>query len=299
MSDIAHLGPVEMLHARGSSESLRFFIEMLGMEIEAPGRTSRVYLRGWGDYQPWSLKLTEATTPGTRHPRPARLEPAGAGAPGRARSAKAAWASGGPRATAARGAELPLPRSRRAPVRALLRDPSATCRPRAPAPFRSNVPQRYTGRGAAVKRLDHINLLAADVAREPRVLRRRLGYRLYERIELDDGSETGAWMSADDRRARAHLHQGRARSARAVAPRSAVGRHARGMPACSRHLARRRNRDRGSAFEARDRPGFLPLRHRARRQPHRGHDRRALRLRPRRAVVVWTEAERARGQAWG
>ena len=30
-------------------------------------------------------------------------------------------------------------------------------------PALKNVPQRYTGRGAAVKRLDHVNLLAADV----------------------------------------------------------------------------------------------------------------------------------------
>ena len=58
-----------------------------------------------------------------------------------------------------------------------------------------NQPQRYVGRGAAVKRLDHVNLLAADVRASRVFAQEQLGYRLYERIELDDGTETGAWMS--------------------------------------------------------------------------------------------------------
>jgi hypothetical protein len=63
-----------------------------------------------------------------------------------------------------------------------------------------------------------------------------------------------------------------------------LGRHPRGVPARRRHLARRRDRDRGRPVQARDRAGLLPLRHRAGRQPGRGHDRRPLRLRARRAV---------------
>ena len=58
-----------------------------------------------------------------------------------------------------------------------------------------NQPQRYVGRGAAVKRLDHVNVLAADVRANRTFAQDVLGYRLYERIELDDGTETGAWMS--------------------------------------------------------------------------------------------------------
>jgi catechol 2,3-dioxygenase len=54
---------------------------------------------------------------------------------------------------------------------------------------------RYTGRGACVKRLDHINMLASDVRPCREFLEDALGYRLYERIQLDDGSEQGAWMS--------------------------------------------------------------------------------------------------------
>ena len=62
-------------------------------------------------------------------------------------------------------------------------------------PSLKNQPQRYTGRGAAIKRLDHVNLLAEDVRANRDFAEGVLGYRLYERIELDDGSEAGAWLS--------------------------------------------------------------------------------------------------------
>ena len=62
LSEIAHLGPVELLTPE-PDESLRFFVEVLGMEVE--GREGQsVYLRGWGDYQRYSLKLTESDTSG-------------------------------------------------------------------------------------------------------------------------------------------------------------------------------------------------------------------------------------------
>ena len=47
-------------------------------------------------------------------------------------------------------------------------------------------------RGIAAKRLDHVNLLAADVRASRVFAQDVLGYRLYERIEQDDGTETGA-----------------------------------------------------------------------------------------------------------
>ena len=60
--DIAHLGPVELLTPEPDA-SLRFFTDVLGMEVESrEGRS--VLLRGWGDYQRWSLKLTESPTSG-------------------------------------------------------------------------------------------------------------------------------------------------------------------------------------------------------------------------------------------
>src|SRR4051812_7723891 len=62
VSDLAHLGPVEMFTPKGE-ESLRFFTDVMGMVVEHQEGHS-TYLRGWGDYQPWSLKLTESHTSG-------------------------------------------------------------------------------------------------------------------------------------------------------------------------------------------------------------------------------------------
>jgi catechol 2,3-dioxygenase len=62
-------------------------------------------------------------------------------------------------------------------------------------PRLKNVPQRHVDRGASVKRIDHVNLLAADVAANRRFAVQQLGCRLYEQVVLDDGQEAGAWMS--------------------------------------------------------------------------------------------------------
>jgi catechol 2,3-dioxygenase len=192
MSDIAHLGPVELLTPTGEA-SLGFFVDVMGMDVEHQAGAS-TYLRGWGDYQPWSLKLTESETSGMGV---LGLRAASAGALERRVAAVEAaglgegWVDGD--------------RGRGASYR--FRDPDGhrfelyyECEryvpPPALRPALKNVPGRYTGRGCAVKRLDHVNLLAADVLANRTFCVDALGYRLYERIELDDGSEAGAWMSA-------------------------------------------------------------------------------------------------------
>ncbi len=42
-------------------------------------------------------------------------------------------------------------------------------------PRLKNVPQRHVDRGAAVKRIDHVNVLAADVAANRRFAEEQLG----------------------------------------------------------------------------------------------------------------------------
>ena len=162
--------------------------------------------------------------------------------------------------------------------------PSATSRRRAPAPSLKNQPQRYTGRGVCVKRLDHVNLLAADVRAAREFATDVLGYRLYERIELDDGTEAGAWMSLsiaaheliytqDAPRARtAACTTSRSGSTRA---RSACARPTSSSTTTSTSRPRRPStRSRRASSSTAYEPG---------RQPDRGHDRRPPRLRPRRA----------------
>ena len=192
MSEIAHLGPVEMYTPKGE-ESLAFFVDVMGMEIEAQDGPA-TYLRGWGDYQRWSLKLIASDTSGmgvlglrawspeALERRVAAIEATGLGE---------GWSDG----DLGRGASYRF------------RDPDGhrfelyyECDrydpPEHLRPSLKNVPGRYTGRGIGIKRLDHINVLAADVRANREFCVDALTYRLYERIELNDGTETGAWMSA-------------------------------------------------------------------------------------------------------
>jgi catechol 2,3-dioxygenase len=191
LHEVAHISHAELL-TPAPDESLRFFVDVLGMEIESRAEQS-VFLRGWGDYQRSCLKLTEADTSGLGHMalrtwspealerRVAAVEATGLGL---------GWTDGdvghGPayRFTDPDGHpfELYFETEKYVPPEHL-------------RPSLKNQPQRYVGRGAAVKRLDHVNLLALDVEANRRFAADVLGFRLYERIQLDDGSEAGAWMS--------------------------------------------------------------------------------------------------------
>jgi catechol 2,3-dioxygenase len=189
--DLSHIHHAELLTTR-PEESLRFFVDVLGMELEAQIGQS-AYLRGWGDYPRYSLKLTEAAHTGIAHmairawneealQRVARaIETSGRGH---------GWIDGdhghGPayRFTDPDGH-----------VFEILYEADRYEPPPELAPSLKNQPQRITGRGVSVKRLDHVNLLAADVRAARTFATDVLGYRLYEQVELDDGSEAGAWMS--------------------------------------------------------------------------------------------------------
>ncbi|HEX5585318.1 catechol 2,3-dioxygenase [Gaiella sp.] len=191
LHDVARIAHAELLTPK-PDESLRFFVEIMGMEVEAEEGGS-VYLRGWGDYLRYSLKLTEAAQPGLGHMalrawspealerRVEAIEATGLGQ---------GWTDGdvghGPayRFTDPDGHALEL-----------FYEAERYVPPEHLRPSWRNQPQRYVGRGAAVKRLDHVNVLAADVRTNRTFVQEVLGYRLYERIELDDGTETGAWLS--------------------------------------------------------------------------------------------------------
>ena len=189
--DLAHIHHAELLTTR-PEESLRFFVDILGMEIDAQEGAS-AYLRGWGDYARYSLKLTESAQTGIGHmalrawnqdalERVARaVEATGRGE---------GWSEGDRGHGAAYQFTDPDGH-----LFEILYEADRYEPPRELVPSLKNQPQRYTGRGVCVKRLDHVNLLAADVRAAREFATDVLGYRLYERVELDDGSEAGAWMS--------------------------------------------------------------------------------------------------------
>jgi catechol 2,3-dioxygenase len=188
--DIAHLGPVEIFTPK-PQESLEFFTEMMGMETEHQDGQS-VYLRGWDDYQRWSLKLTEARTSGlgycglrTWSPeglerRVKLIEVTGFGK---------GWEDGGDFGVG-RAYSFQDPDGHNFKI---YNEVERYVKP-VETDFK-NVHGKQPNRAIAVKRLDHLNILAGDIRSQRDFCVETLGYRLYERIELDDGSEAGAWMS--------------------------------------------------------------------------------------------------------
>ncbi len=168
LHDLAHIGHAELL-TPFPDDSLRFFVDLFGMEIEAREGQS-VYLRGWGDYQRYSLKLTESELPGLGHmairawsPEALRRRIESIERTGLGRG----WIDGdvghGP------AYEFTDPDGHRME---LYYEAERYSPPEHLRPALRNVPQRYLGRGASVKRLDHVNVLAADVAANRRFAQR-------------------------------------------------------------------------------------------------------------------------------
>jgi catechol 2,3-dioxygenase len=157
--DVAHVGHVELLTPRPDT-SLTFFTSVVGLH-ESGRSGDSVYLRGWGDYEWHTLKLTAHTTSGLGHvglrvrdeatlgALVARLEASGAA--GR-------WCEDIAHGPAYRSA---TPDGHAVELYWETRRFAAT--PDVATAFK-NQPQRYVPRGIAPRRLDHLNILAADVA---------------------------------------------------------------------------------------------------------------------------------------
>jgi catechol 2,3-dioxygenase len=189
--DVAHIHHAELLTPT-PQESLEFFTELFGMQIESRAGQS-VFLRGWGETQPYGLKLTESELPGLGHMALRAWSPEAL-----ARRAAAIEASG-------RGDGWIDTDHRHGPAYQF-RDPDGHRMeifyeveryqpPEELRPRLKNVPQRHVDRGASVKRIDHVNVLASDVAANRRFAEDVLGFRTYEQVILDSGAEAGAWMS--------------------------------------------------------------------------------------------------------
>ncbi len=159
MSDLAHIHHVELLTPE-PEQSLSYFHDVLGMEIESRAGQS-VFLRGWGEYQRYSLKLTESGRSGLAHMawransaealqrQVAAIEASGHGI---------GWHDGDHGHGPAYRFHDPDGH-----VMEVLWESERYVAPDHLKPSLRNQPQRYTARGAAVKRLDHVNLLANDI----------------------------------------------------------------------------------------------------------------------------------------
>ena len=190
LHDIAHLGHAELLTPE-PDKSLWFFTQVLGLTENGTSGDS-VYLRTWDDYEHHSLKLTASATSGIRRTglrassedalkrRVADIEAAGLGI---------GWRDG----DAGIGPTY------------LCRDPDGHefelywetewYRPAGELkPALKNQAQAYPGRGVSVRRLDHINYLAAQTKPNGDFVASALGGRVTEQIVLDNGTISAQWL---------------------------------------------------------------------------------------------------------
>jgi catechol 2,3 dioxygenase len=190
LHDVAHLGHIELLTPK-MCESLWFFVEVLGM-TETCREGNSVYLRTWDDYEHHTVKLTAHETSGIRRvglrassqaaleARVAAIKAAGLGV---------AWKDGDPGIGPAYlfhdpdGHELEL-----------YWETEWYAPPDELKPSLKNQAQAYPGRGVCVRRLDHVNYLAQDVPPCGDFVRDVLGGRVTEQIQLDDGTISAQWL---------------------------------------------------------------------------------------------------------
>ncbi len=193
--DVAHLGHVELLTNR-FDESLDFFTRIYGL-TETAGDKGSAYLRAWDDYEFHTLKLTASDTTGVGHVgyrtssaealerRVAAIEKLGCGV---------GWSEG----DLGHGRAYQF-RSPDGHLFELYWDTNRYEPPDEERPALKNVAQRFHGRGCAVRRLDHLNLLAADLPALRDFMVAALGSRITEQIILDDGSLAGCWFTVNNK----------------------------------------------------------------------------------------------------
>ena len=191
MYDVAHLGHVEMYTPKLAA-SVQFFVDVMGL-TESDRQGDSVYLRGWDDYEHHSLKLTAAKLPGLGHfafrarspqaleRRVAALEKSGRGQ---------GWTDGDLGHGPAYAFTTPDDHNVEIYYETEWYTP-----PKDQRPALKNQASRFPARGANLRRLDHINLLAVDVKANRQFFQEYLGGRLTEQLVFNDGSEKGAWLS--------------------------------------------------------------------------------------------------------
>ena len=294
--DLAHLAHLELLTPK-PDESLHFFVDVMGMTESGRGGDS-VYLRGWDDYEHHTLKLTASQTAGMGHfafrasspealeRRVAIIEKAGTGK---------GWTDGdlghGPAYafTTSDGHNMEI-----------YYETEWYQAPDALKPALKNQAMRFPARGVNVRRLDHLNLLASDVAALRHFMEDVLGMRTTEMIQLDSGTEAGVWVTATNKTydvaftldhygARGRFHH----VTFALDSREEILRAADIFLENGVHI------ETGPHKHAIQQTFFLYVYEPGGNRVEVANAGARLMLAPDWQPVVWTEAERRKGQAWG
>ncbi|MDA9954034.1 VOC family protein [Planktomarina sp.] len=196
MTDVAHLGHVE-LYTNQFDASLDFFTRVYGLTVTERDDSS-AYLRAFDDYEHHSLKLTRHHSTGVAHIayrasseqalliRTAKIEASGYEVIG--------WVDGDAGHGRAFRFKDPFDHTFE-----LYWNTQRYIAPDAEKPALKNIAQRYHGQGACPRRLDHVNLLATDVAEFRRFMETCIGSRVTEMIQLDNGRIGGCWFTVNNK----------------------------------------------------------------------------------------------------
>jgi catechol 2,3-dioxygenase len=193
--DIAHVSAVQ-LRTQVPDQTIDFFVRLMGMSEVARDGTG-VYLRTWDDYERFTVCVLaapaagigrtwlRAASPGALARRVAAIEASGRGI---------GWTDGeqgiGPTYlfTDSDGHEM-----------GIYWETEWYQAPEGRRPALKNQADPFPGRGANVRRLDHVNYLAADIPAITRFLPDVLGAQLTEQIVMDDGVPSAVWYHVADK----------------------------------------------------------------------------------------------------
>ncbi len=294
--DLAHLAHIELLTPK-LEESTRFFVDVMGMyETERVGDS--VYLRGWDDYEHHSLQLTASPKPGLGHyafrassPQGLQRRVAAVEKSGLGKGWKEDNVGHGPAYcfTDPDGHNMEI-----------YYETEWYQPPDALKPALKNQASRFSDRGVGVRRLDHINILAADVRAVRIFMQEVLGCRMTEQIIFDDGSEKAAWVTVTNKSydvaivedaagAKGRLHH----ITYAVDNREAI---LRAADICLEHGV---FIETGPHKHTINQTFFLYVYEPGQNRFEIANAGARLILAPDWQTVVWSEAERKKGQAWG
>ena len=295
--DIAHLGHVEV-YTDKFEESLDFFTRVYGLKLSGQDETS-AYLRAWDDYEFHSLKLTRHHMTGVGHigyraaspealaRRVAVIEASGYKVHG--------WVEGDLGHGRAFRFEDPFGH-----VFEIYWETKRAPREGVDQPALKNMSSRFHAQGACPRRLDHLNLVSLDVREFRRFRETCLGSRVTEMIQLDNGRIGGCWFTVNNKTydlACTEEHGGG--HARLHHVTYATDQREDILRAADVFLENGVHIETGPHKHAIQGTFFLYVWEPAGNRVELANAGARLILAPDWEPVVWTEAERKRGQAWG
>ncbi|GAB4511866.1 MAG: catechol 2,3-dioxygenase [Roseibium sp.] len=295
--DVAHLGHVEVYTDR-FDESLDFFTRVYGLKLS--GRDSdSAYLRAWDDYEFHSLKLTRHNTTGVGHiayrvSSPEALERRVAAIEA-SKFKTVGWVDGDLGHGRAFRFEDPFGH-----VFELYWDTVKYKAEGGDVPALKNMASKYHAQGACPRRLDHLNLLSEDVSLFREFMQTCLGSRVTEMIQLDNGRIGGCWFTVNNKTydlACTEEHGGG--NGRLHHVTYATDQREDILRAADIFLENGVHIETGPHKHAIQGTFFLYVWEPAGNRVELANAGARLILQPDWETVVWTEADRKKGQAWG